>query len=163
MQQYVNTFDREAGRDALATADALAGWFRRWTDWPAGATPSRREHRVALTIREGVRELARRPTHDDPELASALDGLDLRLGLRDGALRLHSTNRSGRAVGPVLDAVRAAMDDGSWDRIKTCDRDRCRWLYYDSSRNGSSKWCATAICGSREKARRAYQRSRRAP
>jgi predicted RNA-binding Zn ribbon-like protein len=52
------------------------------------------------------------------------------------------------------------MDDRTWERMKVCARARCRWMYYDSSRNASSKWCATEICGSLEKARRAHQRKK---
>ncbi len=91
-----------------------------------------------------------------------MHALDVRLVVAADALRLDSPTRLGQALIPVLDAVRAATDDGSWDRLKVCSRDRCQWMYYDSSRNASSKWCATRICGSREKARRAYRKKRSA-
>jgi predicted RNA-binding Zn ribbon-like protein len=58
----------------------------------------------------------------------------------------------------VVDAVRTAMADGTWPRLKVCERDTCRWLFFDHSRNANSRWCASSVCGSREKSRRAYAR-----
>jgi len=34
----------------------------------------------------------------------------------------------------------------------------CKWLFYDTTRNGRRTWCDMADCGSRAKARRHYQR-----
>lgn len=160
VQQFVNTFDREAGRDQLASREVLARWLGVWTRWPGSALPSPEEHARALVVREGIRDLSQGPLEVDAEFERAVRELDIRLVVEVGQLRLDSTTRLGRALSPILDAVRAAMDDGSWARMKVCDRDRCRWLYYDSSRNASSRWCATDICGAREKASRAYRRKR---
>lgn len=160
IQQFVNTFDREAGRDQLASSEVLARWFSVWTRWPGLALPSGEEHARALAVREGIRDLAQHSLAAEAPFEKAVQELDIRLVVQVGQLRLDSTTRLGRALSPILDAVRAAMDDGSWARMKVCDRERCRWLYYDSSRNASSRWCATDICGAREKAQRAYRRKR---
>lgn len=45
-------------------------------------------------------------------------------------------------------------------RIKICAN--CCWLFLDSSRNSSRRWCDMAVCGNRQKAKRHYHR-RRAP
>ncbi|MFI2651942.1 CGNR zinc finger domain-containing protein [Micromonospora fulviviridis] len=37
-----------------------------------------------------------------------------------------------------------------------CDRDTCRWAYYDASRNQARRWCSMAGCGNHVKMRRAY-------
>lgn len=161
VQQFVNTNDQEGGRDQLASRDVLAQWLALWTEWPRPVVPTRHEHARALAVREGIRHLAEHTSPDDARFETALRALDIRLVAQAGQLRLDSPDRLGRALCPILDTVRAAMDDGTWTRMKVCSRDRCRWLYYDSSRNRSSKWCATAICGSREKARRAHQRKLR--
>lgn len=158
VQQFVNTNDREGGHDLISSPQELAQWFSYWTQWPQSSTPTQEEHARALVVREGLRNLRHQLTVPDTELESAVQSLDIRLVVQDGLLRLGSPIRLGKALSPILDAVRAAMDDGSWKRIKICERDRCRWMYYDSSRNASSKWCSTKICGSREKARRSYQR-----
>jgi len=160
VQQFVNTNDREGGDDRLASRPVLADWFRLWTQWPDCGIATVEEHERALQVREGIRDLAGGNSSGESRLSPVLDTLDIRLVMQGGRLCLDSANRLGKALSPILDTVRAAMDDGTWARMKVCSRDRCRWLYYDSSRNGSAKWCATSVCGSREKARRAYWRKK---
>lgn len=160
MQQFVNTNDREGGRDQLASRQALGRWLRHWTVWPAASTPTEDEHARALSTREGIRDLAQGTSTDLAGFERTIRELDIHLTLQGHRLHHGSPIRLGKALGPILDAVYEAMVDGSWTRMKVCGRDRCRWLYYDASRNASAKWCATEICGSREKARRAYQRKK---
>ena len=37
-----------------------------------------------------------------------------------------------------------------------CDGDGCAWLFIDTSKNRTRRWCDMAICGNRAKARRHY-------
>jgi predicted RNA-binding Zn ribbon-like protein len=46
------------------------------------------------------------------------------------------------------------MQDASWERLKLCSSDECKWAFFDRSKNHSSRWCTMASCGNREKARR---------
>lgn len=39
-------------------------------------------------------------------------------------------------------------------RIKACPGEGCAWLFVDTSRNGSRRWCEMQICGNRAKVRR---------
>jgi predicted RNA-binding Zn ribbon-like protein len=39
-------------------------------------------------------------------------------------------------------------------RIKSCPGESCAWLFVDTSRNGSRRWCEMQICGNRAKVRR---------
>jgi predicted RNA-binding Zn ribbon-like protein len=39
-------------------------------------------------------------------------------------------------------------------QIKTCDVDTCRWLFLDTSKNHTRRWCNMKVCGNRMKARR---------
>jgi predicted RNA-binding Zn ribbon-like protein len=41
-------------------------------------------------------------------------------------------------------------------RVKTCGN--CGWLFVDRTRNGNKRWCISAICGSRTRAKRYYRR-----
>jgi predicted RNA-binding Zn ribbon-like protein len=41
-------------------------------------------------------------------------------------------------------------------RVKQCKE--CGWLFYDSTRNLSRRWCDMQICGNKAKARRHYKR-----
>ncbi len=44
------------------------------------------------------------------------------------------------------------------DRVRVCADERCGWLFLDTSRNRSRRWCSMKDCGNRAKARRHYQR-----
>jgi predicted RNA-binding Zn ribbon-like protein len=43
---------------------------------------------------------------------------------------------------------------GQVAQIKTCDVDTCRWLFLDTSKNHTRRWCNMRVCGNRMKARR---------
>jgi predicted RNA-binding Zn ribbon-like protein len=48
-------------------------------------------------------------------------------------------------------------------RVKMCaSPDGCGWLFLDTSKNGSRRWCSMEVCGSRAKMRRLYARRRQA-
>ncbi|MDX2137335.1 MAG: ABATE domain-containing protein [Chloroflexota bacterium] len=42
--------------------------------------------------------------------------------------------------------------------LRECAGDECGWLFLDTSRNHSRRWCDMRDCGNREKARRHYRR-----
>ena len=45
---------------------------------------------------------------------------------------------------------------GRLDRVGECPA--CGWLFLDTSKNRSRRWCSMATCGGRDKARRYYAR-----
>jgi predicted RNA-binding Zn ribbon-like protein len=66
---------------------------------------------------------------------------------------------------PLWHVAESAVDlltDGELGRIKECPgAGDCGWLFYDTSRNGTRRWCSMEGCGSRVKMRRQYARRRR--
>jgi len=40
------------------------------------------------------------------------------------------------------------------EKIRACDNPECRWLFLDTSKNHTRRWCDMKICGNRMKARR---------
>ncbi len=40
------------------------------------------------------------------------------------------------------------------EKIRACANAECRWLFLDTSKNHSRRWCDMAVCGNRMKARR---------
>jgi predicted RNA-binding Zn ribbon-like protein len=55
--------------------------------------------------------------------------------------------------------VRSAADvllSNQPERVKQCGE--CGWLFYDSTRNLSRRWCDMKSCGNKAKARRHYER-----
>ena len=61
------------------------------------------------------------------------------------------------ALAALLVPIAKASGDGTWQRVKACRADDCRWAFYDRSRNHSGTWCDMAVCGNRTKVR-AYRR-----
>lgn len=39
-------------------------------------------------------------------------------------------------------------------RVRACDNPECRWLFFDTSKNHTRRWCDMKVCGNRMKARR---------
>ncbi len=66
-----------------------------------------------------------------------------------------------RMLWPVL---RSAMDvltsEHERTRVHKCESPTCDWLFLDTSRNHSRRWCDMTTCGNRAKARRYYDRHR---
>jgi len=64
-------------------------------------------------------------------------------------------------MGPI---VRTAVDllvGGPRERIRICEADDCLWVFLDTSKNRSRRWCDMAQCGNRAKARRFSARARK--
>jgi predicted RNA-binding Zn ribbon-like protein len=63
-------------------------------------------------------------------------------------------------VPALLDALELARDDIS--RVRECAAPNCSFIYVDTSRNRSRRWCSMERCGSRAKAHAYYTRRRSA-
>lgn len=65
---------------------------------------------------------------------------------------------------PLWAIARSAVEVLTVDdlaRVKECPgADDCGWLFYDTSKNGSRRWCSMEGCGSRVKMRQQYARQR---
>ena len=61
---------------------------------------------------------------------------------------------------PVVHDAAGLLTSEELDRVGQCADDRCGWLFLDTSRNRSRRWCSMEDCGNRAKARRHYERKR---
>jgi predicted RNA-binding Zn ribbon-like protein len=111
-------------------------------------------------VREAIRALGLANNGGSADLGAAAGVLDAqarrsKLAVRFGPGAWAQPDAAGvdGALGRLLGAVAAAMADGRWARIKACDAETCRWLFYDRAPNSSRRWCSMKICGNREKAR----------
>ena len=43
-------------------------------------------------------------------------------------------------------------------RIKICQNEDCRWVFYDATKAQTRRWCSDKVCGNRERVRRARAR-----
>ncbi len=61
---------------------------------------------------------------------------------------------------PLAWSAAELLTGGELKRIRACAGEGCGWLFYDTSRNLSRRWCAMDDCGNRAKARRHYARTK---
>jgi predicted RNA-binding Zn ribbon-like protein len=66
-----------------------------------------------------------------------------------------------RLLWPVARSAADLLVSADLARVRTCSADTCGWLFVDTSRNGSRRWCSMEVCGNRAKARRHYDHERR--
>lgn len=59
-----------------------------------------------------------------------------------------------------LSVVRFMTSD-AMQQVRACDNPECRWLFLDTSKNHTRRWCEMRLCGNRMKARR-FKAQRRA-
>ena len=152
--------------ESLTDPAALRDWLAVRGLSPASRELSGPDLERALAVREGLRALAfANNGHelDRPAVASldrASAGAAVGIRIEPGGPRFDPADAPG--VGPALGALLAivarAMLDGSWTRLKACPGRDCGWVFYDVSRNGSSRWCSMSVCGDRQKSRAYYRR-----
>jgi predicted RNA-binding Zn ribbon-like protein len=168
VQRFVNTNDLEGGPELLATPEALRDWLSGAGLLDAAAPVGPADHERAIALREAIRDLvaAHAGLPHDAGAVEVVNEAARRAGLQprlDDPLSMTLAPGAGGvdgALGQIVAAIHAAIAEGSWPRLKACERDVCRWAFYDHSKNRSSHWCSMAVCGQREKSRRAYRRRR---
>lgn len=168
VQAFINShFDLEDdhGAELLHSPAALVDWLRGAGLLKAAPEASHAELQRALTVREGLRTLARGGSAPTEPLDGAARGAAVELRVAPGGdLRFVAAPDAGvaGALGVLLAIAAVALADGSWSRLKVCPGEDCGWAFYDGSRNRSGRWCSMSVCGGRAKARTHYRRRRRA-
>ena len=72
-------------------------------------------------------------------------------------------SKDGKLDSVLWAAVRSAADVLTSDEIhavRVCAADDCHWLFLDTSKNHSRRWCDMKTCGNRSKVRRHYERKK---
>jgi predicted RNA-binding Zn ribbon-like protein len=55
---------------------------------------------------------------------------------------------------PIVDGAVRLLTSADRAKIGECGEPTCRWLFLDSSKNHSRRWCSMKLCGNRAKVRR---------
>lgn len=164
VRDFVNTYEPQLDLEGLPTPAALHTWSVARGLLPVDACLGPGDLDLVRRVREGFRAvLVGHAGH--PVAAAAVDGLNqalavvpVRVGFgADAEPRLSAVEAGGaEVVCALLAAVQTAVRDGTWERLKVCAKDSCRWAYYDASRNRSGRWCSMAGCGNQVKMQRAH-------
>src|SRR6266850_3790917 len=168
VQAFVNTVDLETGSDEFADPNTLGGWLVARGLLAQGYQAGEADRKNALAVREAIRGVigANSGTAAFPVDVATLNGaaaasrLRARFGSDGKASLVPEAAGVEGALGRVVAAVFAGMGDEDWARLKLCGSPSCRWVFYDQSRNRSSRWCKMASCGNRQKARRFRARAK---
>ena len=143
---------RLAGEDPAAAARALAR---------------------ARDLREALFWIFHAAAHGKPAAAADLEALTRARAVAAAHQRLEREGE-GYALGwdtlddlqaplwPIAVSAVALVTSAERLRVRTCVTEEtggCTWLFVDTSRNGSRRWCSMRDCGNRAKARRHYARA----
>jgi predicted RNA-binding Zn ribbon-like protein len=162
VERFVNTVDREHGREMLSEPERLRGVLELDPGIRISDGDLRRAHEVRAAL--CALALANNGGKFDATAAGVLEQAAVRgrlvVRFGNGAARLEPATRDvDGALAELVGVVYTAMADGTWSRLKACRRDVCHWLFYDRSRNRSAVWCQMAVCGNRIKTK-AYRERR---
>lgn len=65
-----------------------------------------------------------------------------------------------RVLWPVVRSAADLLTSEELSDTRVCASENCDWLFLDTSKNHSRRWCNMKTCGNRAKARRHYERTR---
>jgi len=127
-----------------------------------------RLHGRALSLRETIHGLFKAAAygvnpdeHDleqlNEELAQALSHMKLTRSGPALTLQLHG-DAAEKILWSVAYSAMQLLTGDSIGRVKECSDPRCGWLFLDTSRNGTRRWCSMEDCGNRNKARAHYRK-----
>lgn len=61
---------------------------------------------------------------------------------------------------PIAWSITELLLSDKLSRVGQCAAENCGWLFLDTTRNHSRRWCEMEHCGNRAKAKRHYRRRR---
>jgi predicted RNA-binding Zn ribbon-like protein len=179
------TNDRRAGaEDRLESYADVVGWG--WRSGVLNAEEAARLTRLGVRAPTEAVVVWERAAHLREALVSIFCAVAEGRRIRPGALEALNAELAGAMArsqvvptdsgftwlwadgGKALDCVlwpiaRSAADlltEGPLAAIRRCEGRDCGWLFLDTSRNRTRRWCDMRICGNRAKARRHHERAK---
>jgi predicted RNA-binding Zn ribbon-like protein len=186
---FINTVDLHAP-DAAPTFDYLAPGYANLLAWSSHAGTvdeqthasllrlARKDGRQAAAVRQRaihLREALVRIVHalrwDEPQPLAAMDAFSLELDLararqrlimRDGYLtwEFSEENALDAILWPIAISAIDLLGTDAVRRIGECEGTACDWLFIDTSKNHSRRFCSTTGCGNAARIRRYRTRER---
>jgi predicted RNA-binding Zn ribbon-like protein len=119
-----------------------------------------RLHRCFLALGRGAKPGPRDLEGINRELSAALPHARLTPEAGGFAWTWDDEPALDRVLWPVVRSATQLLTTPELPRVKQCAGRGCSWLFLDTSKNGSRRWCEMEVCGSRAKARAYYARRR---
>ncbi|HET7450547.1 MAG TPA: CGNR zinc finger domain-containing protein [Gaiellaceae bacterium] len=171
VQDFVNSRELRPAVEGLGTPQDLSAWLGAHGVLEPGAPVTAAELAEATRVREALRDLLAAKVGLDVDVDAAkaeIDAAARRAGLElrfdPTCPRVEPTVGGVRgAIGRIIVEVYDEMVDGTWERMKACKADDCRWAFLDTSKNKSRAWCSMESCGNRAKVNAYRQRHQHYP
>lgn len=182
---FINTVDRERtgySREWLVDAIALSDWAQQMqllTPQQADSLrnqaqqqpePAQVVFEQAIALREELYRIFSAVSSGHTPPSDDWANLNRWLGdsylhsqlVWDGAkfVRIQEINCLESILWQVVRSVEELLLDPMLIRVRECAGTDCGWIFLDTSRNRSRRWCDMEDCGNRAKARRHYKRSK---
>jgi predicted RNA-binding Zn ribbon-like protein len=174
-REYLNSYAdlvswcAQAGIVEESEARALLRWAARRPDGSVAAL------RQAIALRETIYRIFAALATREPARTSDLDDLNAALGSHLGRLRVVAGKKGfawkwaeadealDQPLGPIARSAAGLLTSPQLlERVHQCESDTCGWLFVDSTKNHSRRWCVMKDCGNAAKVRRFRLRQRRA-
>jgi predicted RNA-binding Zn ribbon-like protein len=152
-----------SGRLALLSRAEAQALRRRAADAPEEA---QRTLLAARELRSAIYDVIAAHAAGAPVSRDALARLNRYL-VRANAHTAVSATRAGfgwdwngapdaldRVLWPLARAAAELLTGAQLARVRRCAGEDCRWLFLDTSKNHSRRWCSMSDCGNRAKVRR---------
>ena len=136
-------------------------------------TEATRVLRRAVALREAIYAAMHAVVEDEPVPDAALATINAEAARASARARIVATDGGfawgwdgagpalDRPLWPVARSAAELLTSSELPQVRECAADNCAWLFIDTSKNRSRRWCDMAVCGNRAKARRHYARAKR--
>ena len=130
-----------------------------------------RAFHAAVDLREAIHGICQAVIASDSPAQVELDLLNQMLASVQPQRRLEVNGQSftwawvqsddlAHILAPIVLAAAELLVSDELGRVRQCPN--CGWLFVDTSRNHSRRWCSMDFCGSKIKSRRQYERRKTA-
>ena len=159
VREFINTAELDHDRDQFGAPAGLRAWLSGKQLISSKVLIGEADRERAVEFREALRDLLTGHTAGKvgPAATKRFDAVVASIPMRlrvdeTGWVRVDAAGDAFEgALGELLAITHAAMEDDSWQRMKACADDTCRWAFFDRSKNRSGQWCDMSTCGNRNK------------
>lgn len=170
LYEFANTLDlrhfthhgvQHQQHDELQNPRDLAAWMAERNLLRPGAKVSPEIFADALVLRRGVLAyLACAPDarRTSKTVVQALNAATRPFPLlaeasQEGIMLRPARDDASAGLAQIVAELQGAATIGTLDRLKMCDAEECRRVFFDRSKPGTRRWCVSTLCGNRIKTR----------
>jgi predicted RNA-binding Zn ribbon-like protein len=161
-----------SGHAGLLTREEAEGLMDEAERFPVKAA---RVFRLAIEIRETIYRIFSGVAQGQRPRPADIDALNVFLSRVLGRQKVYPYGKGFQwgwfrdkgtldfMLWPILRSAGDLLTSKEIKKVSQCARrEACDWLFLDTSKNGSRRWCSMSMCGNLEKAKKYYRRKMKA-